>query len=213
MKHNPSMGLLSRLFRGKDTDPGAAAPSQFQDSDSTTEQQGAKNAPRRELVQVVMRDTMRQHGIPSDWLECRILSVVGRKNLHGMHVQLIVRQGGDTLLNYVYAFQESFLRELSRFDPRADEWLFSLAWQFEGIAATAERAMPDPQVWKDSTGPATVDPALAQGRSAAQQSHDDVEDDLRALFAIRDAALRSDTSDPPDFEPTRPGFENSGNRR
>jgi hypothetical protein len=36
---------------------------------------------------------------------------------------------------------------------------------------------------------------------------DDVAEDLQALFAIRDAALKGPGSAPPaDFEPTRPGF-------
>ena len=67
---------------------------------------------------------------------------------HGMHVQLIVRDGADRLLSYVPAFQNSFMDEISRFDPRVGDWLFSLSWQFRNLTATV---MPDPGVWAGSS--------------------------------------------------------------
>jgi len=196
------MGLLRKFFGDKDKDnptAGGPASSQFHESEATTEQQGSRNAPRRELVQVVLRDTMRLHGIPSDWIECRILSVVSRSRLAGMHVTFIVRQGEDRLLTYVHAFQESFLRELQKFEPRARDWLFSVSWQFDG-GADRPSQMPDPAVW----GGAQAD-AMPNG---AAEGDSEVEEDLKALYAIRDAALRQPAGEQaamPDFEPTRPG--------
>ena len=205
------MGLLQKLFGGKDAGPSVPASSQFHESDTTTEQHGSNNAPRRELVQVVLRDMMRKHGIPSDWLDCRILSVVTRRHVSGMHVQFIVRQGHDELLTYVYAFQESFLREIEKFEPRYKDWLMSLAWQFEGKGSLGF-GMPDPAKWAETTAAAEAAAALGPDTIAEE---DDVAADIRALFAIRDAALKpARTGDePPDFQATRPGFEDSGAKR
>ena len=102
---------------------------QSDESDKASEHSKGRDT-RRELVQVVLRDTMRKHGIPSDWIDCRILSVQTRQLKAGMHVQFVVRQGDEQLLNYVHAFQDSFWEEILKFEPQAREWLFSVAWQF-----------------------------------------------------------------------------------
>ncbi|QJW84306.1 hypothetical protein HK414_12245 [Ramlibacter terrae] len=103
------MGWLNKMF-GKTQGGGAPAggplTTQFHESESTGEDEevAARNGPRRELVQVVLRDTMRQHGIPSDWIECRILTAVNRAGRPGIHVNFIVKQAHDRLLAYVFAF-------------------------------------------------------------------------------------------------------------
>ena len=202
------MGLIKKLFgRDNATQPGAPVSSQFHESETTTEQ-GSKNAPRREMVHVVLRDTMRKHGVPSDWIECRILSVMSRSAMAGMHVHLVVRKGDATLLTYVHAFQTSFRSEIERFDPHAPDWLLSVAWQFEGNDS-ALAAMPNPQDWTagDLSGADGKDAAALVGQE--QQDQEDVSEDLAALFAIRDAALSGVAPDATgghvDFQPTQPG--------
>jgi hypothetical protein len=175
------MGLLKKLFgagAAADTQP---ASSQFHESETTAQQKGSANAPRRELVQVALRDTMRKHGIPSDWMDCRILSVVTRKRVAGMHVQFIVSKGQTRLLEFVHSFQESFWEEIEKFEPRARDWLFSLAWQFDGPAPRPERSRPERAEWLDGDTQPPEDPA------------DELRSDLQALYAIRDEALKQST--------------------
>lgn len=223
MTHNVRMGLLKRIFgtNGQPRDSEAGGESaQFHESGSTSnEAETSRNAPRRELIQVVTRDTMRKHGIPSDWLECRILSTLTRTGRAGLHVNFVVRQAHDQLLGYVFAFQDSFLLELARFEPRAREWLVSVGWEFEGHGATAAapgtagfRIAPGtfagsgraPLVGPDQVRAfAPTDDAMG---AELQRSEEDVQKDLRALFAIRDAAIAQTASkdpDRPDFEPTQ----------
>lgn len=228
------MSLIGRIFGGgKERDGGAGASTQFHESEPESSDQpgGSRNAPRRELVQVILRDTMRKHGIPSDWIECRMLSTVNRNGRHGLHVNFVVKQAHDRLLAYVFAFQDSFERELARFEPRARDWLLSLGWEFQGVNAAE---MPDPRTWAQSAPapllpaagpaagskalepdwPATVDPKTLEDEPL--KSEDDVQRDLQALFAIRDAAMadtaRKPTGDPAvDFEPTQP-FADSGDK-
>jgi hypothetical protein len=176
------MGLLKRLFGGgaRTDEP---VTSQFHEGETTAQQSGSANAPRRELIQVVLRDAMRKHGIPSDWMDCRILSVVTRKHKAGMHVQFIVRQGEERLLEYVHPFQDTFWKELEKFEPRPREWLFSLAWQFDGDHGANGGVLASADGWSDDTQPPEAD-------TRPQDDHpDDVESDLQALYAIRDAAM------------------------
>jgi hypothetical protein len=232
MKHNPGMGLLQRLFgtSAARREGGGPLTSQFHESEtSSSDSHTSRNAPRRELIQVILRDTMRKHGIPSDWIECRILSTVSRGGRPGLHVNFVVRQAHDQLLNYVFAFQDSFERELARFEPRYGDWMLSIAWEFQGHGGAQPAAMPDPGSWSRSPTPAPSRPLLADPPSResmeadarafaptdnpmvrdSPKTEDDVQRDLQALFAIRDAAMaqaarKGPDDDRPDFEPTRP---------
>lgn len=222
MKHNARMGLIDRIFGNGKERESPSASTQFHESEPDSDDpQGSRNAPRRELVQVVLRDTMRKHGIPSDWVECRILSAQKRSGRTGLHVNFVVRKAHDRLLTYVFAFQDSFERELARFEPRASDWLLSLGWEFQGFNAAE---MPDPHTWVHS-GPAPLAADAPARRASVEmeveppKTDEDVQRDLQALFAIRDAAM-ADTGKPPaadqreqaDFQPTQP-FEDSGGKR
>lgn len=205
------MGLLKKFF-GAEADAEAAAPasSQFQDAEATPEQ-ATRNGPRKELVQVVLRDTMRRHGIPSAWIDCRILSVVSRRKSNGMHVHFVVRDGHDRLLAYVPAFQRGFMTELEKFEPKYSDWLLSLSWQFEGLTEGSGPRLPEPGSFAAAPAPAAAPAAAAPKRP--NDEDDSVAQDLQALFAIRDAALaRGLPADTPDFEPTRPGFDRGDGR-
>jgi hypothetical protein len=217
------MGLLNKIFRndGKNGPP-SELPSgtRFQDSSSGGEEEteAQRTAVRRELVQVTLRETMRRHAIPSDWLEVRILPVVTRSNKSGMHVQLVVKQGQGSLLTYIPAFQSAFMGEIEKFEPRAWDWLLSISWQFAGISARSGGELPAAPDWKVGAAAAGIagvpdtGPIDLPGPEA--ETDEDVAEDLKALFAIRDAALRDDEPAPApeenDFEPTRPGYANSG---
>lgn len=192
------MGLLRRLFGdGERERAGGPLSTQFHESETTSnEEETSRNAPRRELIQVIMRDTMRKHGIPSDWIECRVLSAVSRSGRAGLHVNFVVRQAHEQLLGYVFAFQASFESELARFESRARDWLLGIGWEFEGHNLSA--AMPDPATWK-----------AAAPAHELSKSDEGIERDLEALFAIRDAAIadtaRKTAQDAAaDFAPTQP---------
>lgn len=221
MKQNARMGLIDRIFKnspaGKDEKKSAPASQTqsstqfFEDDPDAGDTQTGRNAPRRELVQVILRDTMRRHGIPSDWIECRILSAVTRTGRRGLHVNFVVKQAHERMLPYVFPFQESFERELARFEPRCRDWILSLGWEFTGVKAAD---MPDPNTWNMAAARAAglVAPASAAvAAPAAEEPDEDVERDLQALFAIRDAAMADTTRQPlspsaePDFEDTHPG--------
>jgi hypothetical protein len=207
------MGLLNKFFRSdrSDLSDPPASGTRFEASSQEDDEAVERDASRRDLVRIVLRETMRRHAVPSEWIECRILPVVNSKRKAGMHVQLIVRQGQSSLLTYIPAFQSSMMAEVETYDPRAWDWLLSISWQFAGITAKTGSDLPGGAQWSMDTGPVPLNKA-ATGASAATaaaaaagtaSTDDDVMKDLEALFAIRDAALRKD-GDQPDFEATRP---------
>lgn len=183
------MGLFNKIFGNG----GSNSPeSRFADATDTERARldGSGSGQHRELVHVVLRDTMRAHGVPSGWMEATVLKVSHGARA-GLHVQLIVRREHPQLLAHVPAFQESFMSALRGFDARASEWMKSLSWVFEGTAGAA--SLPRPELKPTSTEPAAQDSDLQQ--------------DLKALFAIRDQALHdaANQDDPGgDFQSTRP---------
>jgi hypothetical protein len=211
------MGLLQKILGGQDrSGPQDPPPSgtRFEESDDRDESAVEREASRRELVKLVLRETMRRHAVPSDWIECRLLPVVTSNRRTGLHVQLVVKQGQGSLLRYIPAFQSSMMAEIEKFDARAWDWLLSISWQFAGITSTTGGELPGDGEWQmgqsrnAALGPAGGAPAAPP----KPQVEDDVAEDLKALFAIRDAALQPTAPPPePDFEATRPsGFSQSG---
>lgn len=211
-RDNARMGLLNKLLRSEQRHgPASVLPSstQFLDSEPAQEAEAsvARTSVRRELVQVTLRETMRRHAVPSDWLEVRMLPVVSRKNKSGLHVQLVVRQGQGSLLTYIPAFQSSFMAEIEKIDPRAWDWLISISWQFAAITSTSAGEAPVGADWRMAATAAAAAAGESPAQAAAPQDND-VEQDLQALFAIRDAALQGGAAPDeqrPDFEPTHPG--------
>lgn len=207
------MGMLKRLFgrAGPDADPADEDA-----GDAVVHPPGAAQARHRELIQAVLRHSMGKHAIPSDWMACRVLSVTTPQGKSGVHVQLIVRQGEESLLNFVLPFQETFWRQLEKVDGKPREWLFSLAWQFDGdhgpnggivvhaaAAATAEDWCEDTQPPAQEAAARAPDPTPASDTTVTwiDNDEDQLASDLQALYAIRDAAL----SEPPQPAETPAG--------
>lgn len=203
------MDLIKKLLGGKnpaDTRPNAST--QFAQSESElpdrdpAEKARSRNANHRDLVRVVLRETMRRHGIPSDWMDCRTLSVMPRSGKvgAGMHVQFLVHKADQQLLPYVHAFQESFWNEILKMDPTARDWLLSVGWEFYGKAVQEGFSpLPDPTAWKEEAGAAAAPQAdepdtqsmEADIRPPAEEEddHDDVTSDLQALHAVMSAPV------------------------
>lgn len=207
------MGLLNKIFKGPDRAGPESEPAtgtRFEESDDGDEESLQREASRRELIKLVLRESMRRHAVPSDWIECRMLPVVNSSRRSGVHVQLIVKQGQARLVNYIPAFQSSLMAEVEKYDPRAWDWLLSISWQFAGITSSTGGVMPGAAEWDRPSAPMPARAAAASAPAALEDDHDDPEiaEDLRALFAIRDAVLKTtDDEEPSDFEATRPaGF-------
>lgn len=171
------MGLIGKFF-GSDSKPSSGGSSKFAEGHSQaavgvhTNTTKSRNGARRDLVKLALRDAMRKHGVPSDWIDCRTLSAVTRQGISGMHVQFLVRKADQEVLNYVHAFQESFWQEIESIDPQAREWLFSVGWEFYGKA-------------EQLTGGGAAQPA--QRGHQAEDLEDELASDLQTLQALMSA--------------------------
>lgn len=207
------MGLLDKFFNGGGNRRPRSDP--FEDTGAGDDEADTE-ASRLDRLKRVLRETMRRHAVPSDWIECRGVTVRLPRGDDGLQVVFVVRPGQarEVMLTYIPAFQASVHAELLRIDPKCGQWLLGMAWQFDGIDAkdggTSLLPKSPPRSGPAPLSPVSTPAPLELNLPAAprQPKPDDeaaVREDLEALFAIRDAALRAQGT--PDFEPTRPAGE------
>lgn len=192
------------------------------------------NATRRQLIQMMLRDGLRKHGIPPGWVECRMLVVNSRSRGPGVYVRLVMRHWDMLLLTYANAFQQQFMAAITEFEPQASVWLHGISWELDVGETCPYMDMPDPSIWLELSQPARSsmpvvaamlqasppEPApapvpaaaapSAQAPSAALAGSDEdaeVLQDLERMFAIRDANIKQQAfadTTPLDFQNTEP---------
>src|SRR5687767_1059705 len=117
------MGILDFIFGpGKSRQPAKPQTSQFPSS--------TRNATRRELVRVALRDTLVRHGVPTDWVGVETLSAITRGREPGLHMRLILRHWEPQLLACAVALQKHVAQRVLLLDPLAAGWMTGISWQF-----------------------------------------------------------------------------------
>lgn len=118
-------------------------------------------AKRRELVRVVLRDTLRKHGIPADWIGFEITPLVNPAGGDAHLVHLVILKWHEHLMDYAPVLQEQLWQGLARFAPDTDRAQFTLGWKFSPECGCPLDAMPEPAFWTDREGaqPAVKAPA------------------------------------------------------
>ncbi|MHB1198947.1 MAG: hypothetical protein ACYCZ6_05200 [Polaromonas sp.] len=166
---------IKQFFGLKSLSKPAFVGSKLRAEEPSTIVDGSPNALRRQLVQVLVRDTLRRHGIPPHWLDCQMLLVSSRSRGEGMYVRLVMKHWDPRLLTYAVAFQKSLMLDITRFEPRAAQWLFGISWQLEVGDTCPYPELPDRSVWTEPV----KNPVATSDRK----------DDLERMFAGRDADM------------------------
>jgi len=101
----------------------------------------------RELIRVVLKDTLRLHGIPSAWMACEVIVITRLPKEEELHIQLVVLKWNEKLLRYATALQRQLLLGLDRFDPTVDHSKYVVSWRFAPDCGSPFLSMPDPKFW------------------------------------------------------------------
>ena len=129
--------------RAATTTPAAAAPT------STRQHTHIQ----RELVRVVLKDTLRQHGVPAGWIGCEVLVAPKRVSDEDLIVQLVILKWNDALLRYAPALERQLLLDLDRFDPTVNHSKYMVSWRFAPDCGCPLMEMPDPKYWAHAAHP------------------------------------------------------------
>ncbi len=139
---------MTRLFGGKPAaGKGQSGASRMPADNPATMEDDSESGMRRQLIHVLLRDSLRRHGISPDWIDCQILVVSSRSRGAGMYVRLVVRHWDDRLMRYLLAFQKAMQTDIERFEPKAADWLHGISWQLEPENECPFLQMPDKSFW------------------------------------------------------------------
>ena len=227
--------IFSRFFSAHTPPPPVSTlvPRPPKDASAGVEE-GPDTAVRRQLVQVLLRDVLRKHGIPSNWIECRMLGVNHTRKGTGLYVHLVLKHWDQRLIIHTLAFQNTLLLDISRFEPHASDWLHGISWQmeFEGqcphttlpgrdfwemaalqsapVAVPVASSVAAPHVTAESAPASAANapsfaPFSEQGQPLTVRTlEEETQQDLEQLFQVRDAAMAQFTRPPVGYEATQP---------
>jgi hypothetical protein len=198
--------FVSRLFPRTPAKAATKPPGSGGRDNPLTIEDGSENAMRRQLVQVLLRDLLRNSGIPAEWIDSRMLLVSSRSRGHGMYVRLVVKHWDSRFMDYAYAFEQNLLADIERFEPNSAKWLHGISWQFDLADRCPFTSLPPKAYWSepDSLSPAAEaamaavpaapsDGAVIGASAEAAQTpvvqENDPASDLQRLFAIRDQEI------------------------
>ena len=213
------MKLIQKIFSKPTPDAPAPAPTlppkaQHPNDNPPSILEGSENATRSQLAHVLLRDLLRRHDIPAQWIDMKMLVVSSISRGAGLHMRLIVKHWDPRLMNYALALQNEVMADAVRFDPQASQWLHGISWQLEMADSCPYTTLPDKAFWLDETtkqaAPMVAAAAVApvvQALTARQAADEvDAEEDLNRLFFIRDQELERSSGDhaPDDYESTQP---------
>ena len=113
---------------------------------------------QRELIQVVLKDTLRRAGIPFEWLTCEVVTFEQgqRAEPKQLQIQLVLMQWHELLLRYAPALELQLRRGLDRFEPSVDHSKYAIAWRFSPDCGCPFTTMPPPLVWSHDMPPEPV---------------------------------------------------------
>ncbi len=124
---------------------------------------------QRELVRVVLKDTLRLHGIPAGWIACEVTGISHRNMDDELFVHLIIMQWNDALIRYAPALQGQLIQGLDRFEPGVDHSSYVVSWMFSPNCKCPYTQMPDPRSWSQTlqAQPTTAPTLTSAPRPAA----------------------------------------------
>ena len=108
---------------------------------------------RRELIRVVLKDTLRLHGIPLHWLACEVIIIARAPGDEELHIQLVLMKWHAQLLLHALALQQQLLLGLDRFDPSVDHSSYIVSWRLSPDCGCPVTGMPAPGFWLEHATP------------------------------------------------------------
>ena len=206
------------LLLGKKSSPAKARNSrtppnstQFVSSQLSPNSHSPHNV-RKDLLRLVMRETLTRNGIPQVWLAADMLRTTSPKREQGIHVRFLVRAWEPRLLEHGPALEKEFFQRLVLLDPQAANWLMGFSWQFALPDTHSPGPLPHPGSWtapreplvRPIAAPETKPGDIIEGPVVIPRPAEDVRADLERLLAARDEDMKRHAQGGDNFAATRP---------
>lgn len=125
----------------------ALDPSRSEEGVSTTPEPAVSS---RELIRVVLRDTLRRNGIPADWIGSQIASRVQTGQPATHQIQLVILKWHEALLRFAPLLEQQLLQGLQQFEPQAGPGSHTVVWSFAPNCGCPYTSLPAPTYWSSA---------------------------------------------------------------
>ena len=152
------MSFLKRMFASSDRPASQPAPHSVPASALGTKGPlSQENSSRRELLRLVLRDTLNRTGIPTSWIGADLLAATSRGREPGIHLRLLLKHWDPRLMMHGIAFENAYKKRVLTLDPLAERWLLGISWQYSLDDESGCPAMPHPGIWTSAFGEQDTD--------------------------------------------------------
>ncbi len=145
----------------------------------------------RELVRVVLKDTLRRAGIPAGSIACETIDATQPSGERELFVHLVLLKWNEAIIRFAPLIQRELIANLNRFDPVVDHSKYIFSWRFGPDCEHPHQALPDREYWQTEANtavpaampeaPKAIAPAPPQ-KPAFDLPHSD-RDDMPSDFA------------------------------
>ena len=122
---------------------------------------------QRELIRVVLKACLSEHGIPVGWIGCDVTAIARRPGgKRHLFVHLIVQHWNQALMNFAPELQNQLMQSLDQFEPGVDHSNYIISWRFAAECGCPYTRMPDPMFWLQDAVPLAKESSREKAVSA-----------------------------------------------
>ena len=110
--------------------------------DVTEEELKVRHERRKRQILQAFEHTITDRAIPPSLLQCRVLKSNRATGYRGAHVQFVVNDGGEEVLQEATSIQQTFMQSLCTSDKDALEWVYSVGWAVKDQHAARSGIVP-----------------------------------------------------------------------
>lgn len=100
----------------------------------------------RELFRINGRDVAREHGIPTEWLTCEVLTITKQQKVT-FQVKMQINHWDEQLLLFSRAFELAYVERIRGISPQAAEAFNAMVWCIaKGVDCPYDK-LPEKEYW------------------------------------------------------------------
>jgi hypothetical protein len=100
-----------------------------------------------ELIRMVLRETLRFHGIPLEWIKSEVLRVPDKDGKEITQVQLVVCHWNEQLMRYSAVLEKKFQARLAQYESGQHVSRLGVVWRYHSRCNCPLSDMPDENSW------------------------------------------------------------------
>lgn len=109
------------------------------------------SASQRELLRLIVRDTLRKQGIPADWIGSQIATRLQAGQTQPAHqIQLTVLKWSEALMRFAPLLQQQIQQALQQGKPAGDARSVSIVWAYAPDCGYPYTSLPEPEYWSSA---------------------------------------------------------------